>query len=1059
MKKTATLKLLLLAFLCLNPTVEIQAQTITLGSGTDINGITTSSPINIWYRRTVCQMVYTAAELTAEGAVAGPISELGFFITNNPVHNLPGYEIQMKHTTDTDASGSLEGGYTTVKSIGSYAPISGGWDMHDLDTPFDWDGVQNIVVRICWSQVTPTYDPSGQLRVYTATNGYKYRRDDAAGSACGLVPNVTLNTKPQIRFVFQSETEWTGAVNTDWFNAGNWTAAVPDETMDVVIPAGVPNDPVLNVVGACKNITLSGTMTLGSLAELQVYGNFTNTGTYTDLGGITHFTGTSAHTITTTPEMTIMNLRTNSSAGTTVSGTVRVGTELQVNKGELNTGDGLIIQSNATRTARIDELSTTCTYTINMTDSWGDGWNGGFITVFEEGEEIGTFSCVGAASSATFQIVSGASFTVNYTSGSYEGENEYDILDEGGATLFSDGPFPATGDAYTDVASGCSFSSAILGDITMERYIDAGETFWRYFASAVEDPTIAQYLDDFTTAGFPGSPFPDFPFTSIYSYDETLGPGAGYVPCSGTDEVIEVAQGYQVWSGDTITGTDPFLVDLVGPANQGDITFPVTYTPSGTPAEDGWCLVGNPYASTIDWDSPNWTKTNMADATYIQDPDTQNYATYIAGAGANGGTRYIASQQSFWVSATGAAPELTATEGVKSSVDATFFKSGEIYNPGMTIQLNGGVVTDEAVLRHIDGASDSFESHVDAVKVFGGWGVNPQLTLMNGEEKDLTVHSIDKGFEEWEIPLRTIVFTSGLYELKFINPTELDVPCLKLEDTYTGEFYDIDPEDETALEFFLSDTTYAPRFIIHLGRDYDRIRVNASCFGASNGEFEIDLDMEEVVSYELLSADGLDYGEGTGDPLVLEGLSQGLYALTIDDFGDLCETSLFHFTINEPTPITVESEITDETFGGDGSILVESDGGVLPYTYEWSTGETTNAIFELFSGTYELVITDGNGCELEESFFVNSSLEIDEVEVEEDVSFNYELGSNRIIVTGPSLKDESLIYLFDIKGDLIAEYKLDQGMTTQELIVSATLAKGVYFLKPESNSWTYQFVR
>ena len=64
----------------------------------------------------------------------------------------------------------------------------------------------------------------------------------------------------------------------------------------------------------------------------------------------------------------------------------------------------------------------------------------------------------------------------------------------------------------------------------MERYIDEGETFWRYFASAVENPTIEQYLDDFTTAGFPGSPFPDFPFTSIYSYDETLGPGAGYVP-------------------------------------------------------------------------------------------------------------------------------------------------------------------------------------------------------------------------------------------------------------------------------------------------------------------------------------------------------------------------------------------------------------------------------------------------------------------------------------------------------------------------------------------------
>ena len=100
--------------------------------------------------------------------------------------------------------------------------------------------------------------------------------------------------------------------------------------------------------------------------------------------------------------------------------------------------------------------------------------------------------------------------------------------------------------------------------------------------------------------------------------------------------------------------------------------MPVTYTPSGTPSEDGWCFIGNPYASTIDWDAAGWTKTNMANATYIQDPDTQGYATYIAGAGANGGSRFIASQQSFWVQATGVSPELIIRETVKSSVDATF---------------------------------------------------------------------------------------------------------------------------------------------------------------------------------------------------------------------------------------------------------------------------------------------------------------------------------------------------------------------------------------------------
>ena len=365
-------------------------------------------------------MVYTADELTDAGAVAGEINALGFFITNNPIYDLPDYTIQMKHTTDDDASGNLEGGYTTVRTIDDYAPTTGGWDMISLDTPFEWDGVQNIVVRICWSRVNPSFDPSGQLRVYDATGGYKYRRSDAGGSACGLVPNIVLNTKPQIRFVFQSETTWTGIINTDWANAGNWSAGVPDETIDAVIPAGVPNNPTLNASGACKNLNLTGELTLGSLAEISIHENFTNLGTYIDLGGTTIVTGISAHTISTDSPLTIMNLEANTSAGTNLEGEVIIGNELQINKGLFNTGDGLTIRSNATGTARIDELSTTCTYTINMTDSWGDGWNGGFITVLEEGEVIGTFACIEDASSATFQIVADNEFIINYTAGSFE---------------------------------------------------------------------------------------------------------------------------------------------------------------------------------------------------------------------------------------------------------------------------------------------------------------------------------------------------------------------------------------------------------------------------------------------------------------------------------------------------------------------------------------------------------------------------------------------------------------------------------------------------------------
>src|SRR5690606_13309435 len=123
-----------------------RSQSITLGTGTNVNGTQESSPVNIWYRRCVSQTVYTVAELNAAG-ITGPatIRQLGYYVTQAPLYAIPGYQISMKHTTANNANPNLEGGYTVVKSAGSYTPVAGGWDMINLTTPFAWNGTQNIV--------------------------------------------------------------------------------------------------------------------------------------------------------------------------------------------------------------------------------------------------------------------------------------------------------------------------------------------------------------------------------------------------------------------------------------------------------------------------------------------------------------------------------------------------------------------------------------------------------------------------------------------------------------------------------------------------------------------------------------------------------------------------------------------------------------------------------------------------------------------------------------------------------------------------------------------------
>ena len=1049
--------LLLFSVILLN--INGYSQTIQIGSGTTTNGVTTNSPINIWFRKTVAQMVYTKAELNAAGITGpGTINQLGFYVTNPPIYALPSYTIEMRHTTNPNAGTTITGGYTTVVNSFDYAP-GYGWDMINLDTPFDWNGTDNLVVRICFSQVSPSFDPSGQVRVFSSTSGYRYRRSDTGGSACGQNPNTTLNTKPQIRFVFDSQTEWTGAISTDANDAGNWTAGVPNETMDALIPAGTPNNPLINTALLVKNLINEGEITLGLNGQLDIYSSFTNNNTFIDLGGIVRTTGTEPCTISPNAPFIINNLIARTSGGTTISGgELTIGNELQVNKGDFNSGGNLIIKSDAFGTARISEIRTTCTFTLTMTDLWGDGWNGGFLTIYEDGVAIEEFSGQDASSTGTFKIEEGSTYSLEYTAGSYENENAYTLSDESGGVLFTDGPTPSTGTVFTSTASGCLFSPTIIGDITVETYIDGGETWWRYFGSAVTGATIDQYNDDFVTAGYPGSWFPDFGWTSIYTYDETMAPGLGYIPVSTSSDVIGVGEGLQVWCGDTITGTLEFTVDLKGPANQGDIHMPVSYTATGTPSEDGWCLISNPYASTIDWDSPNWGKTNMANAVYIQNPDNQLYASYVAGASTNGGSRYIAAQQSFWVQATAASPQLLATEKVKTNASTPFIKAGYGMGPGMTMVLHGGAFSDECVIRTYEGTSDDFEPSADAIEYFGGWGTHPQLSVVNGEGRDLSIHTFDNAYDSWNIPLRVIVFESGTYELVFNNIGELDVPCLKLLDTYTALEYSID--EGTALSFEMSDTTYTPRFVLKLGNSYDQVMQKTTCNGSADGSYTIDLNLESEITYSLTHDGETITGTGTGNPLVISDLSFGGYLIEFEDLDNLCSNDAFAFSISEPSELT--TVIEDDIYSLDDSYFVnlesETVGGTAPYSYIWSNGSLEPNLYGVSLMSYELLVKDANDCE--STYYYNADGVVLESEsLQEEVELIYSSESKTFMVYGLDQNDSnSEIIVTNLAGQIIWRTSSTLSSNgTLKISLPEDLSQGIYILQIGNSIDGYKF--
>ncbi|NJN77023.1 MAG: hypothetical protein HC803_00735 [Saprospiraceae bacterium] len=192
MKLINTLYLMLI--LVMVGTSTVNAQNIILGSGTTVNTTTVASPINIWYRSLRYQTVYTAAELQAAGAAPGLILQMGWYVTQVPLNAMPNYTISMKHTSATNAATHDGTGLQQVYNNPLYATTAGGWDMLTLQTPFIWNGVDNILVDVCFDQVNPTYNASGQVRTYTATTGARYSRSDVTPQ-CGLNTGTTLNEK------------------------------------------------------------------------------------------------------------------------------------------------------------------------------------------------------------------------------------------------------------------------------------------------------------------------------------------------------------------------------------------------------------------------------------------------------------------------------------------------------------------------------------------------------------------------------------------------------------------------------------------------------------------------------------------------------------------------------------------------------------------------------------------------------------------------------------------------------------------------------------------------
>jgi gliding motility-associated-like protein len=131
--------------------------------------------------------------------------------------------------------------------------------------------------------------------------------------------------------------------------------------------------------------------------------------------------------------------------------------------------------------------------------------------------------------------------------------------------------------------------------------------------------------------------------------------------------------------------------------------------------------------------------------------------------------------------------------------------------------------------------------------------------------------------------------------------------------------------------------------------------VNVNCFGASTGSINLTVSGgTSPYSYSWSN------GATTED---LSNLPAGNFTVAIQDANG-CTASLTVTISQTPTPVSLALTGTNLSCFANASGSVQStvNGGVGPYSYNWSNGATTASITNLSIGTYTLTVTDNLGC-------------------------------------------------------------------------------------------------
>jgi hypothetical protein len=267
---------LLVLLAVLAGSLQLSAQVFTIGTGTTPTTGTTITPYKTFWHDGRAQYLIRASELLAAGSGPGSVTALAFNVTTVPGQTMNDFTIKMAGVSATALTSTFMSptSPTTVMGPTTVNITATGWYTHTFATPFVWNGVDNILIDVCFDNTSYTTD--GQVMSHTASfvSTTNHNTDGAAG--CSLTGTGSYSDRPNMQLSITPATACVSPINGGT-TVASATSVCPNQNF---------------------NLTLTG-QTLASGLTYQWETSSSASGPWTAVPGATSFNFAASQTVNT----------------------------------------------------------------------------------------------------------------------------------------------------------------------------------------------------------------------------------------------------------------------------------------------------------------------------------------------------------------------------------------------------------------------------------------------------------------------------------------------------------------------------------------------------------------------------------------------------------------------------------------------------------------------------------------------------------------------------------------------------------------------------------------